>query len=70
VIDAATTLQDSVTGTGIEQGMRHEPRARGDVLMGAYARIGASSRLYDSDRDDFHGATVLSEWTFRTDDIG
>jgi len=32
----------------------------GDVLIGEYARIIASLRLYDSDRDDFHASTVVS----------
>jgi len=40
--------------------MRHEPRAHDDVLIDAYARISASLRLYDFDRDDFHAWTVVS----------
>ena len=37
--------------------------------MRVYARVSASLRLYECDRDDFHASTVVSEARFRADDI-
>jgi len=49
--------------------MRHEENARGDVRIGAYARISASLRLYEFDRDDFHASTFVSGVCFLTNDF-
>jgi len=49
--------------------MRHEKNARGDVRIGAYARISASLRLYEFDRDDCHASTFVSGVCFLANDF-